>query len=137
VRSSISNMIKKTQVTFISDFSEVNDIYSIKSYVYSIFLNLISNSIKYRRPEQKPVIMITSSKVKDQIEISFKDNGMGIDLEKNGRNLFGLYKRFHYDIEGKGMGLYMVKAQVESLGGTISANSELNKGTEFIIRFSR
>ena len=66
----------------------------------------------------------------------FKDNGLGIDLKNRGDEVFGLYKRFHSDLaEGKGMGLYMVKTQVESVGGNISVSSEVNKGTEFKIEF--
>ena len=66
----------------------------------------------------------------------FKDNGKGIDLQKNGHNLFGLYKRFDTTVEGKGMGLFMVKTQVEALGGTIRIDSKLGEGTEFIMQFS-
>jgi len=70
----------------------------------------------------------------NNIEISFKDNGKGIDLHKNSSQLFGLYKRFDTSVEGKGMGLYMVQTQVEALGGTISVNSVVGEGTEFIIQ---
>jgi signal transduction histidine kinase len=65
--------------------------------------------------------------------ISFKDNGTGIDLKLHGNKLFGLYNRFHSNIEGKGVGLFMVKTQIEVLGGKISVTSEPGKGTEFII----
>ena len=50
-------------------------------------------------------------------------------------NLFGLYKRFHPEVEGRGVGLFMVKTQVEALGGTINVKSKTNEGTEFIIDF--
>ncbi len=69
------------------------------------------------------------------MEIIFSDNGMGIDLKKSSGDVFGLYKRFHTNIEGKGMGLFMVKTQVEALGGKISIQSQENKGAEFIIEF--
>jgi len=72
---------------------------------------------------------------KNKIELLFTDNGMGIDLEKSGELVFGLYRRFHTNIEGKGMGLFMVKTQVEILGGKISIKSAENKGTEFKIEF--
>ena len=71
--------------------------------------------------------------VDNHVELTFTDNGMGINLKKNGDQVFGLYKRFHDNIEGKGMGLFMVKTQVETLGGKISIRSEVNKGTEFLI----
>lgn len=67
------------------------------------------------------------------LNIIFEDNGKGIDLKKYGSQLFGLYKRFDVDVDGKGMGLFMVKTQVEDLGGTIQAFSEPGKGTKFHI----
>ena len=72
---------------------------------------------------------------KNKLQLIFTDNGMGIDLRKKGADVFGLYKRFHENIEGKGMGLYMVKTQIETLGGKINIESEENKGTKFIIEF--
>ncbi len=69
------------------------------------------------------------------IYISFKDNGRGIGLARNKDQVFGLYKRFHSNVDGKGMGLFMVKSQVEVLGGKISLQSALDKGTEFLIEF--
>ena len=83
----------------------------------------------------QPVIEITSRRVSDKIQLYFKDNGLGIDLGKRGDQVFGLYKRFHNHVEGKGMGLFMVKTQVESMGGKISIVSEVNQGTEFRIEF--
>ncbi|MGX7668896.1 PAS domain S-box protein [Flavobacterium pedocola] len=135
IRSSIINLIEKEEVTFRSDFTAVDEIMTLKSYLHSIFYNLISNSIKYRRPEATPVIEIKSAVQENKIEILFKDNGLGIDLEKRGDQVFGLYKRFHTHAEGKGMGLYMVKTQVETLGGTIAIKSKINEGTEFKIEF--
>ena len=119
-----------------TDFDDVDEMVTLKSYMHSIFYNLISNSIKYKKPEIIPVIEISSKKIINGIELTFKDNGLGIDMEKNGKLLFGLYKRFNQDAaEGKGMGLFMVKTQVETLGGRISAKSKVNHGTEFKIEF--
>ena len=81
------------------------------------------------------MIEIKSHLAKDKLVLIFTDNGMGIDLKKRGEQVFGLYKRFHTNIEGKGMGLFMVKTLVETLGGKISIKSEVNKGTEFKIEF--
>lgn len=133
IELSIDNLIKVEKVQFELDFSEVNEITSIKSYVYSIFYNLVSNSIKYKQPNVHPIIKIKSALVDKQIVLLFKDNGLGIDLKKNKDYVFGLYKRFHHHTEGKGMGLFMVKSQVETLGGRISIRSEPNRGTEFKI----
>lgn len=135
IRSSISTLLNTEEVEIIADFSSVDEIPTLKSYLHSIFFNLISNSIKYAQPGIRPVIYITSYKGANSIQITFKDNGLGIDLEKNANNLFGLYKRFHSHTEGKGMGLYMVRKQVEALGGKITIDSAVNKGTTFTITF--
>ncbi len=135
IQQSIENLLRSKDVKIISDFSEIDEILTLKSYLYSIFFNLISNSIKYHRPGIPPVIEITSTKHDGNIELVFKDNGLGIDLELRGSQVFGLYKRFHQHTEGKGMGLYMVKTQVETLGGRITVESEVNKGTAFKIVF--
>jgi signal transduction histidine kinase len=75
-----------------------------------------------------------SHKLKDKVELLFRDNGMGINMQKEKDHVFGLYKRFHIEsAEGKGMGLYMVKTQVETIGGKINISSEVNKGTEIKI----
>lgn len=132
---SIDGILKKEKVRFIIDFSEVDEMITLKSYLHSIFLNLISNSIKYKQLNSNPVIEIKSSKTANRTMLIFKDNGLGIDLKKRGGQVFGLYKRFHAHTEGKGMGLYMVKTQVETLGGKISIKSEVNKGTEISIEF--
>jgi PAS domain S-box-containing protein len=133
--ASIGNLIDKHNVRINADFSEVDEIYSLKIYMYSIFYNLISNSIKYGKPDEQPLIEIKSKKENEKIIITFKDNGLGIDMKTKGDKMFGLYKRFHSHVEGKGMGLFMVKTQIEALGGEISAASEPGKGIEFTIVF--
>jgi PAS domain S-box-containing protein len=135
IKISIDNLIDKDNVEIRYDFSEINELYVLKPYLYSIFFNLISNSVKYRRQHVHSVIEIRSHLKEDKIELTFTDNGMGIDMDKNADQVFGLYKRFHSNIEGKGMGLFMVKTQVETLGGKIGIKSGENKGTEFKIEF--
>lgn len=131
---SIRGMMVRNDVKIITDFGQAGSISTIRSFLQSIFYNLISNSIKYKRPDASPVIQITSARTADGIRLIFADNGMGIDLATQGAKVFGLYKRFHPSAaEGKGMGLFMVKTQVETLGGEISISSEVNKGTVFTI----
>jgi signal transduction histidine kinase len=135
IKTSIHSTVVSEKVQFKCSFKEVDSLFTIRSYLYSIFYNLSSNSIKYRRAGVAPEITIESHKVKDKVELRFKDNGKGIDLHKNATQLFGLYKRFDTTTEGKGMGLFMVKTQIEALGGTIKIKSKLGEGTEFIIHF--
>ena len=135
IQQSIRNLILNEKVDVITDFTEVKGMTTLKSYLYSVMYNLLSNSIKYRRSGVPPVIHIASHKQNGKIVLEFEDNGLGIDLKKKGGQVFGLYKRFHAHTEGKGIGLYMVKTQVETLGGRIHIESEVNKGTKFIIEF--
>src|SRR5829696_2585517 len=137
IQLSIEKMIENEKAVILWDFTEAEEIITIKSYLHSIFFNLISNSLKYRQPTVAPMIKITSQKIDGKIVLLFEDNGIGIDLSTAREHVFGLYKRFHTDrAEGKGMGLYMVKTQVESMGGKISISSEVNAGTQFRIEFN-
>ncbi|WP_298221817.1 PAS domain-containing sensor histidine kinase [Flavobacterium sp.] len=108
-----------------------------KAYLESILLNLFTNAIKYRSPKRTLRIFVSSKEIDNQIVLIFKDNGIGIDLERNGDKIFGLYQRFHNYSDSKGLGLYLVKSQVESMGGTISVESEVDKGTTFTITFKK
>ncbi|RFZ84888.1 PAS domain-containing sensor histidine kinase [Mucilaginibacter terrenus] len=128
-------LISKNNATINCDFNSISQLSSLKSYLYSIFQNLIINSIKYSLPGLDPIINITSKLENNKVCIVFKDNGRGIDMERNGQNIFGLYKRFDLSVEGKGMGLFMVKMQTERLGGKISVSSKLNHGAEFKLEF--
>ena len=115
---------------------EVETIFDInKSYLESIFLNLLTNAIKYREPSRQLRITIATKVEDNNLFMTLKDNGIGIDLEKNNDKIFGLYQRFHNYPESKGLGLYLVKSQVESMGGTISVDSNVGKGTTFTIVF--
>jgi PAS domain S-box-containing protein len=132
---SIDNILKNKNVTIRTDFNNVGKIVSVKAYLHSILYNMIINSVKFHKPDVPPDIEIKSFRTTNGVQLIFKDNGIGIDLERHQGNLFGLYKRFHPHIEGKGMGLFMIKTQVETLGGKISINSEVNKGVEFTLDF--
>lgn len=107
-------------------------IHSHKAYIYSIFFNLISNSIKYRS-EANPLITVEVTGQTDNVRINFKDNGRGIDLERHGEDLFKPYKRFHSGVDGKGLGMFLVKSHVDMLGGDIEVSSRPGEGTSYVI----
>jgi PAS domain S-box-containing protein len=130
---SINNLVVKECVQFYYDF-QVPTLLTVRGYIYSVFYNLTLNSIKYRRKDDNPFIRVSSTIENDQLLLTFEDNGKGIDMEKNGDQIFGLYKRFDTTIDGKGMGLFMVKNQIEDLQGSIGIESELGKGTKILIR---
>ena len=116
-------------------FEKVPLLNTNKAYIESILLNLLTNSIKYKSENRKLKISITAEQIDQQVTLTFKDNGIGIDLDRNRDKVFGLYQRFHNYPDSKGLGLYLVKSQVETMGGTISIESEVNKGTTFTITF--
>lgn len=106
------------------------------SFLESIFINLISNAIKYRCPSRKLEISVkTKSKDKRNLLV-VKDNGLGIDLKRHGNKLFHMYRTFHNNDDARGVGLFLVKSKVEALGGDITVKSELGKGSSFSIRFN-
>lgn len=120
------------------DLSQFNDqlIKGIKPYLLSIFYNLLHNALKYSSNTRQPTVRVYTRKTSDGIIVSFEDNGIGIDMRYAEGKVFKLYQRFHANIEGKGFGLFLIKTQVEAMGGQIRISSELNKGTIFTIVFN-
>lgn len=117
------------------DFEQIDSIWGVKAMVQSIFYNLLSNALKYKSPERHLFIQVKSLLKSNAAILEFSDNGIGIDLEAYGKDIFKLYKRFHASTQGKGVGLYLVKMQVESMNGTISVQSKVNGGTTFRMTF--
>ncbi|WP_405410504.1 PAS domain-containing protein [Maribacter sp. Asnod1-A12] len=115
------------------DFSKARNVLYNPVYLESIFLNLVSNSLKYRSPKRVLELCITSRTIDGKTKLEFKDNGLGIDMKSHGHKLFGLNKVFHKHPEAKGIGLFLTKAQLVSMGGSITAKSEVNVGTTFYI----
>lgn len=107
---------------------------SIKSYIHSALYNLIANAIKYRNTSATPEITVKAWRLNNHLYLQVSDNGIGIDMEKHGGEVFNIYRRFNDNFEGKGLGLHMTKVQIESLGGTINVNSILGKGSVFTIK---
>ena len=133
VEAGIDDFIRLKGATIHKDFSAVNKIFTVKAYLLNIFYNIIVNALKYSRQDVPPEIHIWSEEKDNMLVLHFRDNGLGVDLEKYGSYMFGLYKRFHPHIQGKGMGLYIVRSQVQFLGGDITVSSVVGVGSEFII----
>lgn len=107
----------------------------IEAYLESILLNFISNAIKYRSPKRDPIVTINANKVDDRVELEISDNGLGIDLDKHGEKLFGMYNTFHGNEDANGIGLFITKNQIEAMGGVVNVSSVLDEGTTFKILF--
>ena len=116
------------------DIREDFTILSHRAYLYSIFYNLLSNAIKYRDPERALKVHIRGYDQSGKgTLLLFSDNGSGFDMDLAKDNLFKLYKRFHLNKEGRGIGLYLIKSHLEAMGGHIEVTSRVGVGTSFII----
>jgi len=104
-----------------------------ESYLESIFINLISNSIKYRHRDRPLVIGVSTKHSSKGTVISFSDNGLGIELSSHSNRLFGMYQRFHPNTEGQGLGLFIIKSQIDAMRGIVEVRSKVNVGTKFLI----
>ena len=109
---------------------------SVPAYLESIILNLITNAVKYGSPSRSTKISLEASKGDKGITFSVKDNGLGIDLERYGDKIFGMYKTFHNNKEARGLGLYIIKNQIEAMDGFITVESAVDKGSIFKVFFS-
>ncbi len=135
IKGTLEREIENTKAIIRVDFKTIHSILTVKPYLESILYNLISNALKYRSPDRTPAIYIKTEMVEDQICLSVADNGLGIDLPAHREKLFTLYSRFHIHMDGKGLGLYLVKTQITALGGRIEIESEVNKGSVFKVFF--
>lgn len=132
VEKSLHREIQQSEATIKANLSVV-EIKTVKAYINSILHNLVSNAIKYRSPERKPEITVEIALDKNNLSLKVSDNGKGIDLKKYGDKLFQLYKPLDNHPQGKGLGLFMTKQQVEAMGGSIEVESQPEKGTIFKI----
>tara|TARA_R110001592_G_scaffold22974_2_gene90804 strand:- start:576 stop:1643 length:1068 start_codon:yes stop_codon:yes gene_type:complete len=135
VKESIGTLIKNSGAVFQVDFSAFHTISFNKDYLESIFLNLITNSIKYSIPNTPPVISIQSRMVNGVKRLVFTDNGIGFNKDEVKDRIFGLSQTFNTRPESKGVGLYLVHTHMTNLGGHISVESKINEGTEFTLSF--
>ena len=135
VLKSISSLIQTSNATISANFSKLNKIKFNKAYLASVYLNLITNAIKYAKHDCPPAISISSEKIEGFHQLTVSDNGQGFDMEVVRDKIFGLHQRFHSHTDSKGIGLYLVHNHVTSLGGKIMVESKINEGAKFIISF--
>jgi PAS domain S-box-containing protein len=132
VKFLLKNEIELSCAIIECDFSKYPVVHSIKSYIHNILYNLLSNAVKYCKQGSIPNIKVKSyTHASGLFCVEFSDDGIGVDLDKFKDKLFGFYKRFHSHVEGKGLGLHLIKKQVDALGGRIEVDSVVGKGTTF------
>ncbi|WP_396211261.1 PAS domain-containing protein [Flavobacterium sp.] len=133
----LTNIISLNKPEIKLSLDKAPEIYANKTFFESILLNLLTNALKYKAKDKQLKIAISSKELNNKIILTFCDNGIGIDLKRNKDKVFGLYQRFHDYPDSKGLGLYLVKSQVESMGGKIEIESEVNLGTTFTLTFNK
>ncbi|MTE26566.1 sensor histidine kinase [Winogradskyella ouciana] len=131
----ISSIAKKENCQIINNVKQDIYIFGIEAYLDSIVLNFLTNAIKYRTEHQPPIIELTTSEKNEYIVLHIKDNGKGINLEENKARLFTLNGTFHNHQDSRGVGLYITKNHIESIGGKIEVESQVGKGTCFSVYF--
>ena len=131
----ISYMAKSKNISLDYEFNNKEIIIlSNRDYIKQVFLNLVDNAIKYT-PENRS-IKVEAKKEKDIITIKVIDEGLGIpkeDIDRIFERFYRVDKARSRDVGGTGLGLAITKHIVKSLDGSITVNSELNKGSEFIV----
>jgi chemotaxis family two-component system sensor kinase Cph1 len=142
IRKIIDKELQNMEAVILAEKAEVIIALSVqeininKIYLESIIHNLISNALKYTSPKRRPRLEIRSWQEEKTFYFSVSDNGLGIDLDKYGEKIFGIYKTFHQHPNSRGVGLYITKMQVEGMGGNIEVQSQPGEGTTFTIKFN-
>jgi PAS domain S-box-containing protein len=136
VKKAIEN-VYKANVVMSTEIPAGLFIHAIPAYADSIVLNLLTNAIKYHSDERNPWVKLSVEDEKDFTILMVKDNGLGIDLAKHGEKLFGMYQTFHLHKDSRGIGLFLTKTHIESMGGLIEVESEVNVGTTFKVFFKK
>ena len=135
VNKTFNSAINHKELALKISISDEIEIFADTNMLNSIFQNLISNAIKFSR--QGGIILINIQEIQNQIEIIVSDNGIGMS-EKTISRLFKVGEDISipgtYNEKGSGLGLIICKDFIERHNGSICVESELGKGSKFIIR---
>lgn len=132
---SIGSLFNKEEITVINEIVPSVHVKALPAYFDSIILNLLTNTIKYKSPNKEAFVRLSTRETQKSIILSIEDNGLGIDLKLYGTKLFGMYKTFHNHKDATGIGLFITKNQIESMGGKIIVESQVGVGTTFHLEF--
>jgi PAS domain S-box-containing protein len=136
VTKTLAGSLKQAEANLIMDIDPAIEIETNRAYMESVLLNLLTNAIKYRDKHRALKLSIKAQKRDGLLILKVKDNGTGIDLRLHGQKLFGMHKTFHGNEDARGIGLFLVKSQVEAMGGVITVKSTPDKGTTFRIEWN-
>ncbi|TGE09498.1 hybrid sensor histidine kinase/response regulator [Hymenobacter fodinae] len=115
-----------------TDFTTLPEVEFVRSSLRTVLLNLIANAVKYRHPARPALVQLRSHRSGSHAVLEVQDNGLGLDLERHGAELFQLFRRFHPSAgEGTGVGLFLVNRLVQAEGGHVEVESVPQQGTTF------
>ncbi|WP_405384587.1 PAS domain-containing protein [Maribacter sp. LLG6340-A2] len=137
IKKSIGGLLEEQNAILNINIPKTHFVNAVPAYLESIFLNILTNALKYRSKERTPVLDISSKIKGDYVKITFSDNGQGIDLKRHGDKIFGMYKTFHKHKDAKGIGLFITKNQIEAMGGKINLESTVDVGTTIFIELKK
>ncbi|MCA0132426.1 sensor histidine kinase [Winogradskyella alexanderae] len=134
---SIIAMAQNAGAIIYNEIDEALEVKAVPAYLESIILNFLTNAIKYRSLERTPIVELSSYILDNYAVLTIKDNGLGIDMEKFGNKIFQMYRTFHNNEDSIGIGLFITKNHIESMGGKVEVKSKVGEGTEFFIYFQK
>lgn len=137
IRSLPPQPLSRPEPTFLLNFAAAPTLRMARPGLHSMLYNLLSNGLKYAEPGRAPHIRVSSTATDEATILSVQDNGRGIDLARHGRQLFQLFRRFHPEVAGSGMGLYLVNRLAHQAGGRVEVTSEVGGGTTFRVYLPR
>ncbi len=132
----LSGMVKKEEAKIVNEIPDDLKVRALPVYLESIIGNVLSNAIKFKKKDKKPLVVISAQIQKYYTVVSIEDNGIGLNLKNHEQKLFGLYEAFQKENDSRGMGLYLVKYQMELMKGRVECESKPNEGSIFRLFFS-
>ena len=137
IKKSIGGLLEEQDAIIKIDVNKSHFVNVVPAYLESIFLNILTNALKYSSIDRTPIIEIKSELKKETVLIIFKDNGQGIDLKRHGDKIFGMYKTFHNHKDARGIGLFITKNQIEAMSGSIKIESVVDQGTTIFMELKQ
>ncbi len=134
VLQTLHPQVVAAEATVETDYAALPEVEYVPSNLRTILLNLLANALKYRHPDRPVQVQVRTRLLNDQAVLEVQDNGLGMNMERHGQELFQLFRRFHPEAgDGTGVGLFLVNRLVRGQGGHIEVDSREGEGTTFRI----
>ncbi|WAC01453.1 HAMP domain-containing sensor histidine kinase [Lacinutrix neustonica] len=129
----VNALAKRNACQILNHTNSTLEVLAVPAYLDSIILNFLTNAIKYKSPRRDCIIEISTVLHGEFVVLKIQDNGLGMDLKNNKHKLFTVNGTFHEHKDSRGVGLFITKNHIESIGGKIEVNSTVDQGTCFAI----